>query len=78
MEKVLSQEEIDAMIRAARGAADDSGTGPVAELWDARESGHLAQEQVRAISQPHEVFARNLTYAIGPLSWRRPLAKSSA
>lgn len=65
MEKVLSQEEIDAMIRAARGEADGSGAGPAAEPWDARESGHLAQEQVRAISQPHEVFARNLTYALG-------------
>lgn len=64
MEKVLSQEEIDAMIRAARGEAG-AGTGPAAEPWDARESGHLAQEQVRAISQPHEVFARNLTYALG-------------
>lgn len=65
MEKVLSQEEIDAMIRAARGEADALGAGPEAKPWDARESGHLAQEQVRAISQPHEVFARNLTYSLG-------------
>jgi flagellar motor switch protein FliM len=65
MEKVLSQEEINAMIRAARGEADGAGAGLAAEPWDARESGHLAQEQVRAISQPHEVFARNLTYALG-------------
>jgi len=65
VEKVLSQEEIDAMIRAARGEADALGAGPEAKPWDARESGHLAQEQVRAISQPHEVFARNLTYSLG-------------
>jgi flagellar motor switch protein FliM len=65
METVLSQEEIDAMLRAARGDADGGDAGVAAELWDARESGHLAQEQVRAISQPHEVFARNLTHSLG-------------
>lgn len=65
MEKVLSQEEIDAMIRAARGEADGAGAGLTAEPWDARESGHLGKDQVRAISQPHEVFARNLTHSLG-------------
>ena len=65
MERVLSQEEIDAMIRAARGEADGAGTGAAAEPWDARESGHLGKDQVRAISQPHEVFARNLTHSMG-------------
>jgi flagellar motor switch protein FliM len=65
LEKVLSQEEIDAMIRAARGGGLASMTGPTAEPWDARESGHLGKDQVRAISQPHEVFARNLTHSLG-------------
>jgi flagellar motor switch protein FliM len=65
MEKVLNQEEIDAMVRAARGEADGAGTGPIAEPWDARESRHLGKDQVRAISQPHEIFARNLTHALG-------------
>jgi len=65
MEKVLNQEEIDAMVRAARGEAEVAGAGPVADSWDARESRHLGKEQVRAISQPHEVFARNLTHALG-------------
>jgi len=33
VEKVLSQEEIDAMIRAARGEADALGAGPEAKPW---------------------------------------------
>jgi len=53
------------MIRAARGGGLASMTGPTAEPWDARESGHLGKDQVRAISQPHEVFARNLTHSLG-------------
>ncbi len=65
MEKVLNQEEIDAMVRAARGEKGGSAAGSVAEPWDARESRHLGKEQVRAISQPHEVFARHLTHALG-------------
>ena len=65
MDKVLNQEEIDAMMRAARGGAEDGALAPVAQPWDAREAGLLGKEQVRTISQLHEVFARNLTHSLG-------------
>jgi flagellar motor switch protein FliM len=68
MEKVLNQEEIDAMVRAAR-----SGRGPEAALpmqsrvepWDLRRAGQIGREQLQAITQLHETFARNLTHSLG-------------
>ena len=67
MEKVLNQEEIDDMVRAARSGnpAADSVTGPVVQPWDIRQAGQVGREQLRAINQLHEVFARNLTHSIG-------------
>jgi flagellar motor switch protein FliM len=66
MEKVLNQQEIDDMVRAARngGAASDA-TGPVVQPWDIRQAGQIGTDQLRAINQLHETFARNLTTAIG-------------
>jgi flagellar motor switch protein FliM len=65
MEKVLNQEEIDAMVRAARGGAAAGAGGPVVQAWDIRQAGQIGREQMRSISQLHEVFARNLTHSIG-------------
>jgi flagellar motor switch protein FliM len=67
MEKVLNQEEIDDMVRAARSghAATTGATGPVVQSWDVRQAGQIGREQLRAINQLHEVFARNLTTSIG-------------
>ena len=67
MEKVLNQEEIDAMVRAARpgGGAAAVATGPVFQPWDIRQAGQVGREQLRAINQLHELFARNLTHSIG-------------
>ena len=66
MEKVLNQEEIDAMVRAARGGGTGSKSAkPVVRPWDIRQAGQIGREQMRAISQLHEVFARNLTHSIG-------------
>lgn len=68
MEKVLNQEEIDAMVRAARSG---SSGGPAAmaqphvEPWDFRRAGQIGREQLQAITQLHEVFARNLTHSLG-------------
>ena len=67
MEKVLSQEEIDAMVRAARGQHEAS---PQAEQRSVkpcsfRQSGQLTGEQVRALTILHEGFARNLTQSLG-------------
>jgi len=65
VEKVLNQEEIDAMVRAARGGAAAKSGQPVVQPWDIRQAGQIGREQMRAINQLHEGFARNLTHAIG-------------
>jgi flagellar motor switch protein FliM len=66
MEKVLNQQEIDEMVRAARvGNAPVGASGPLVQPWDIRQAGQIGSEQLRAINQLHENFARNLTTAIG-------------
>lgn len=67
MEKVLNQEEIDAMVRAARGGQRAAGPShlPTVTAWDIRQAGQIGREQVRAIGALHEAFARNLTHALG-------------
>jgi flagellar motor switch protein FliM len=65
MEKVLTQREIDEMVRAARPDAGDRATGPVVQSWDIRQAGQIGPEQLRAINQLHELFARNLTTSVG-------------
>ncbi len=68
MEKVLNQEEIDAMVRAARsGGQEASGlpAQPHVELWDVRRAGQIGRAQLQAITVLHEGFARNLTHSLG-------------
>jgi flagellar motor switch protein FliM len=66
MEKVLNQQEIDDMVRAARSGNPAAGsTGPVVQPWDIRQAGQIGNEQLRAINQLHELFARNLSISIG-------------
>ena len=68
MEKVLNQEEIDAMVRTARGGARSGQAKthePVVSPWDIRQAGQIGRDQMRAISVLHEGFARNLTQALG-------------
>jgi flagellar motor switch protein FliM len=66
MKKVLNQEEIDDMVRKARTGSSAAGaSGPVVQAWDIRQAGQIGREQLRAINQLHEIFARNLTTAIG-------------
>jgi flagellar motor switch protein FliM len=68
MEKVLNQEEIDAMVRAARsgGAVDAHAPSQLrVEPWDARRAGQIGREQLQAITLLHEGFARNLTHSLG-------------
>jgi len=67
VEKVLNQEQIDAMVRAAR---DGKAPGPKVKqksirVWDARQAGQIGREQMNAISSLHEGFARNLTHSLG-------------
>jgi len=68
MEKVLNQEEIDAMVRAAR--AGSRGTAgmpapPGIEPWDLHRAGQIGSEQLQAITLLHEGFARSLTHSLG-------------
>lgn len=69
MDKVLNQEEIDAMVRAARsgGAAAEASVHPKVhvERWDVRRAGQIGREQLQAITLLHEGFARSLTNSLG-------------
>ena len=68
MEKVLNQEEIDAMVRNARSGGGGEASRPAEpnlEPWDARRAGQIGREQLQAITSLHEGFARNLTHALG-------------
>ena len=61
MQKVLGQDEIDAIVRAARGGNKNRPNRNVIPC-DFRQSGQLHREHVTAISGLHETFARNLTH----------------
>jgi len=68
MEKVLNQEEIDAMVRLARSGGRleaRASSSPQVELWDVRLAGQIGRGQLQAITSLHEGFARNLTHALG-------------
>ncbi len=67
MQKVLNQEEIDALVQAARtgGSEQTSSTQAHIEAWDVRRAGQIGREQLQAITQLHEGFARNLTHSLG-------------
>jgi len=62
METVLNQQEIDALVRAARGGAARAGTEVV--RWDYRQAGRLGREQLELINSVHEGFARSLSNAV--------------
>ncbi len=67
MEKVLNQEEIDALVRAARSGPQNvpSSAQEHVQVWDVRQAGQIGREQLKAITQLHEGFARNLTNSLG-------------
>jgi flagellar motor switch protein FliM len=66
MEKVLNQEEIDAMFRTALGRSQGTpSAAPSYQPCDFKQAGQIKKDQVRAISNLHESFARNLTNALG-------------
>lgn len=67
MQNELTQEQIDAMVRAAQtgGAAATTPEGPRVELWDIRRAGQIGREQLRAVTELHEGFARSLTHSLG-------------
>jgi flagellar motor switch protein FliM len=66
MQKQLDQNEIDELVRARRGGGGGAAHQEhVVAPWDARQSGQMRSEQLRAISSLHEEFARSLTRALG-------------
>jgi len=69
MEKILDQEQIDALFRAARSGA--AGAGRIAPKQrqivscNFRREGQINKDQVRAIGSLYETFARNLGHSLG-------------
>lgn len=68
MQNELDQEQIDAMVRAARsGGPAERGQAiqPRVEAWDVHRAGQIGREQLQAITQLHDSFARSLTHSLG-------------
>ena len=68
MEKLLDQEQINAMFRAMRGQANQKpqvGPQSVVSECDLRHPTHLTKEQVHSITSLHEGVSRNLTHSMG-------------
>jgi len=64
MERVLSQEEIDAVFRNLRDAPAADDPAKRAEPYDFRRPDRIAKDQLRAIHLLHENFARSLAASL--------------
>lgn len=66
MQKLLNQEEIDALVRAMRGGSSrhEVAESHKVEACTFRQAGQLTSTQVRTLSALNEAYARNLTHAI--------------
>lgn len=63
MDKILRQEEIDALFAAARASGPASGEVPTRVTpYNFSSAGQISNEQLRAISMLNDLFARNLTH----------------
>ena len=73
MEKMLKQDEIDALFRAARASSPEptagSGSSSSAIAYNFARAGQISNEQLRAISMLNDLFARNLTHNLA--AWLR-------
>ena len=67
MQKILNQEEIDALFQRARGAKTAARAGEQRHitLCDFRSAGQITKEQLRLLTGLHEAFARNLGHSLG-------------
>lgn len=66
MQRVLNQEEIDAIVQASRGLKSSSPKKEKSvQACDFRQAGQLSRELVQAVSGMYESFARNLSQALG-------------
>ena len=72
MEKMLRQDEIDALFEAARASAPDAGPAEVKARvvpYNFASAGQISTDQLRAISMLNDLFARNLTHNLA--AWLR-------
>jgi flagellar motor switch protein FliM len=72
MEKILKQDEIDALFNAALTSAPDSvkpDLRPKVTPYNFSSAGQISTEQLRAISMLNDLFARNLTHNLA--AWLR-------
>ena len=73
MEKMLKQDEIDALFHAARASCCDPTkrwrTHPQPLCYNFGRAGQISNEQLRAISMLNDLFARNLTHNLA--AWLR-------
>jgi len=69
MEKILNQEEINALFRAVQGRKQPgqplSLPPRTITACNFRQAASIAKEQLRSVSTLHETFARNLTRSLG-------------
>jgi flagellar motor switch protein FliM len=67
MERILSQDQIDAIVRNARGSqsAEDIDARRLITPCTFRESRQLVGDKVRAVSELLDTFVRNLTLSLG-------------
>jgi flagellar motor switch protein FliM len=73
MEKMLKQDEIDALFQAARASAPEAtkaaeNSSSIA-VYNFGRAGQISNEQLRAISMLNDLFARNLTHNLA--AWLR-------
>ena len=72
MEKILKQDEIDALFSAALTSAPDAAKAdlrPKVVPYNFSSAGQISTEQLRAISMLNDLFARNLTHNLA--AWLR-------
>jgi flagellar motor switch protein FliM len=73
MEKMLKQNEIDALFQAARATVPEpstaTGISPGVVPYNFGRAGQISNEQLRAISMLNDLFARNLTHNLA--AWLR-------
>jgi flagellar motor switch protein FliM len=72
MEKILTQDEIDALFEAARTPEPDAARPeqrPKVVAYSFSSAGQISTEQLRAISMLNDLFARNLTHNLA--AWLR-------
>ena len=61
MDEILSQQEIDELIRQATGAIQEEEVEPDVVTYDFKRPHRFSKERVRALQRIHEQFARELS-----------------